>query len=843
METRNQRPMIPGLVIRKVALGALAVAGLALLYVPKRPTRLWARVEGEHRSALITQPIDESRLVRLSRNTRPEANAENDRGMVAEDFPMQHMLLQLKRAPQVEQALYQFMDEQQDRNSPNFRHWLSPAELGEQYGPADSNVEAIKAWLESYGFTVGYVYPTNMVVDFSGTAGQVREAFHTEIHHLDVRGERHFANMSDPQIPETLAPVVVGVVSLHNFKPQRMMRRRTRNYTLGAGNYPLAPADWETVYNLPALYRQGIYGQGQTIVVVEDTNAYGTDWNTFTTAFGLNKYGGSLTTVHPNAGANCTNPGTNADDGEADLDVEIVSAIAPGATVELASCTDGSGNTTFGGLLAIENLVSAGNPPAVISMSYGECEVTNGATANAAFSNAFQSAAAAGTSVFVSSGDDGPAGCSGNGSTSATDGLGITGWGESVYNVSVGGTDFEDEYNADKPANGGLPQSTYWASNNGSTNGSALSYIPEIPWNNSCAGYLLFNIEGSSTGYGSGGFCNESSPVDGEAFQGTGGGSGGPSGCATGTASTSNWVSGGCVGYAKPSWQSVFGNPADGVRDIPDVALFAANGLWSHYTVVCWSDPAYTSDGSAPCTGSPAGWSGFGGTSISAPAMASIQALVNQKWSIRAGLPTPTYYAIARTEFGASGNPTCYSINQTSRRGLTTACVFYDITQGDITVNCTNSTDKRDCYKPSGTDGSTSTGAITSLAVSAGGSNYASTPTCSISAPSNLSEYLSPSNTTLYSGGTQATCTATLSSGAVSGVTLTAAGAGYTGNPICTISGGGGSGATCTATVAVTTASPSYQPAWGATPGWDFATGLGSVNAYNLVYNSAWAPP
>src|SRR5208282_2036509 len=516
--------------------------------------------------------------------------------------------------------------------SPNFRHWLSPAELGEEYGPADSDVEAIKAWLESHGFTVGYVYPTNMVMDFSGTAGQVREAFHTEIHHLDVRGERHFANMSDPQIPEALAPVIEGVVSMHNFKPQRMMMPRTRNYTLGAGNYPLVPADWQTVYNLPALYRQGIYGQGQTIVVVEDTNSYGTDWSTFTTTFGLNKYGGSLSTVHPNAGNNCTNPGTNADDGEADLDVEIVSAIAPGATVELASCTDGSSDATFGGLLAIENLVSAGSPPAVISMSYGECEVITGAAANAAFSSAFQSAAAAGTSVFVSSGDDGPAGCSGNGSTSATDGLGITGWGESVYNVSVGGTDFEDEYNADRPANGGLPQSTYWATGNGPTNGSAKSYIPEIPWNNSCAGYLLYDIQGSSLGYGTGGFCNESSPVNGEAFRGTGGGSGGPSGCATGTATTADWVSGSCAGYPKPSWQSVFGNPADGVRDIPDVALFAANGLWGHYYVVCYSDP---NNGGVSCSGAPDTWAGYGGTSVSSPIMAGIQALINQRTGSR----------------------------------------------------------------------------------------------------------------------------------------------------------------------------------------------------------------
>ena len=83
------------------------------------------------------------------------------------------------------------------------------------------------------------------------------------------------------------------------------------------------PADLQTIYNISPLYRAGIYGQGQTIVVVEDTNSYGSDFTTYQTTFGLNKYGGSLVTVHPNVANNCTDPGTNADDGEADIDVEI----------------------------------------------------------------------------------------------------------------------------------------------------------------------------------------------------------------------------------------------------------------------------------------------------------------------------------------------------------------------------------------------------------------------------------------------------------------------------------------------------------------------------------------
>jgi len=474
----------------------------------------------------------------------------------------------------------------------------------------------------------------------------------------------------------------------------------------------------------------------------------------------------------------------------------------------------------------------------VISMSYGVCEVLNGASANAAFNSAFQSAAAAGVSIFVSSGDDGASSCArdfAGGNSYAFPGIGVTGWGESVYNVSVGGTDFEDVYNA---LEGGAPVSTYWNSTNGTTFGSAKSYVPEIPWNDSCASFVIYNAEKFSAPYGTSGFCNSST---GASFLSTAAGSGGPSNCAKGSGNP-NYAyveSTTCSGYPKPSWQNgIFGNPKDGVRDIPDVSLFASNGVWGHYVIICASDAA---SGGVPCTGVPDTWFGVGGTSASAPAMAAIQALVDQKWGIRAGNPNPTYYSIAKTEYGTAGNSSCYSINQTSG---TTTCVFYDITQGDIDINCryNGTVFKADCYLPSGTNGTLSTQPIGSLKLTAGGSGYTSTPTCRISGPTNLSKYLSPTGTVLYAGGVQATCTATINTttGVVTGVTLTNAGQGYTGVPLCNISGGGGTGARCVVMIKPTTGAPAYQPAFGATPGWDLATGLGSVNANNLVNNPAW---
>jgi hypothetical protein len=647
--------------------------------------------------------------------------------------------------------------------------------------------------------------------------------------------------MSNPSIPAALAPAIEGVVSMNNFKPRPMNQRRT-DFTFagcGANCFSLVPGDFQKIYNVSPLLTAGITGKGQTVVVVEDSNAFGTDWASYRTKFGLSSFGGTFTTVHPNSAGNCTNPGTNGNDLEANLDVQMVTAIAPGAHVELASCTDGNSFATFGGLVAIENLVSAGSPPPIISMSYGVCEVLSGAAANAAFNSAFQSAAAAGVSVFVSSGDNAASVCArdfNGGDGVSFPGIGVTGWGETQYNVSVGGTDFEDLYNDLK---GGLPQSTYWKSVNSTTFASAKSYIPEIPWNNSCAGFLLYDIEGFSSATGASGFCNSSTGAD---FLSTVGGSGGPSTCAKGAGNpnflfTENTT---CTGYPKPSWQSgIFGNPADSVRDVPDVSLFAANGLWGHFITICYSDAV---NGGVPCTGSPSGWVGIGGTSASTPELAAMQALVNQKWNIRAGNPNPTYYKIAKTEFGATGNKTCFSINQTQ---TVSKCVFYDITQGDININCQHngSVYSADCFLPSGTtNGVLSTEKITSLAVKTAGTGYTSVPTCKIAAPANKSQYLSPTGATIYAGGTQATCTAKINTAThvVSGLTLTNAGKGYTGTPACTLSGGGGTGASCKAVISATTAPAASQPAFGATPGWDMATGIGSVNANNLVQNTAW---
>src|SRR6266849_1442858 len=710
--------------------GSFSLVVLAILFA--EPT-VRAQVEsGLHARPRITQSINEMDRVALTGNTHPEASLANDRGPVANNFPMEHMLLQLKRSPEQEKAVQQFIDELHTKGSPNFHHWLTAQEFGERFGLAKPDLDAITIWLQSHGFRVNVVYPSGMLIDFSGTAAQVRKAFQTEIHHLEVKGERHSCNIGDPRIPAALAPAVAGVVSLHDFRPHAMykMHQPRSQFTfpdqLGGTNYAVVPADLAKIYNLNPLFSAGISGQGQTIVLIEDTDVFSSsDWTTFRSTFGLSGYtSASFTQVHPRSPTgpnNCGAPGTFApNDAEAILDAEWASASAPSAAIEMAACADTS--TTFGGLIAIQNLINANTaPPSIMSISYGQCETVNGAAANAAYNSAYQQAVAEGVSVFVAAGDSGAAGCD-NSVAEATHGIGVNAFASTPNNVAVGGTDFSDTYFG--------TNATYWNSSNTSAFGSAISYVPETPWNDSFASFLFSTYVGYSPTYGSTSLCND--PSIGFALMTTVAGGGGPSQCATGAASTAGVVSGTCAGWPKPSWQTVLGNPQDGVRDTPDVSLFAADGLlWSHYYIFCWSD---TAKGGAACGSDPSTWMGAGGTSFASPIMAGIQALINQKAGGPQGNPAPVYYQLAAAEYGASGSTSC---NSSNGNAVASNCVFYDVTFGDMDVDCVG-------------------------------------PNCFLA-----------------------------------------------GAPVGVLS----------------TSDTSFAPAYGTTVGWDFATGIGSVNAANLINN------
>ena len=297
---------------------------------------------------------------------------------------MSHMVLVLKRSDAQEQALTTLLDQLHDPKSPMYHQWLRPEEFGQYFGASDADIQALTTYLQNYGFTINEVSPGRSTVIFSGNAGQVRQAFHTEIHNYSVNGENHVANSSDPSIPSTLAGMVAGFRSLNNFqaKPQRhevggfvkdkstgawkqaskptanpnatmANNGSTANVTSLAGPlgdaYLVGPQDFYKIYNVNPLLTAGINGAGQGIAVIEQSDVNPADVTAFRAQFGLPAYPAT-----PNASQGgvkyysgvsgyCADPGIQpGDEDEAILDVEWAGAVAPKATIHVVSCASSS---------------------------------------------------------------------------------------------------------------------------------------------------------------------------------------------------------------------------------------------------------------------------------------------------------------------------------------------------------------------------------------------------------------------------------------------------------------------------------------------------------------------
>jgi hypothetical protein len=602
----------------------------------------------------ITQAIDDSHSVRLKGNVHPLARSEFDQGSVDDATPMSRMLLVLQRSPEQQAALQELMQEQMFKEAPNFHKWLTPQQFGQQFGPADADMETVKSWLAAHEFYDIKPAAGRTTIEFSGNAGQVRGAFHTEIHRFLVNGEARQANVSDPQIPAGLAPVVAGIVSLNNF-PSKSMRHEVGSFTqtkdgdvvpqfTGANGqfYALGPADFAKIYDIPSSFN----GTGSKIGIVGVSDINVQDITDFRSLFGL-------PANVPSVVYNGPNPGFNGAEGEADLDVQWSGASAPDAHIDYVVS---EGTLTADSLVLSSLYVIDNNSDDILSVSFGSCEKSLGTAGNVLFQRLWEQAAAQGITVTVSAGDAGSAGCDDfHTETTATAGLGVNGLASTPFNIAVGGTDLDDS---------GM-QGSFWSSANAAgSRESALGYIPETTWNDSCATAAV------------GGNLNTvcANP------NGISGGSGGPSGINAGA----------FAGYAKPSFQNGVA-PADGARDIPDISLFASDGSVSKsFYVVCQADQIQQGNppSCAPGAGGTFSFLGVGGTSASAPSFAGILALIEQSErsrvpgsSGRQGNANFVLYKLA----GTAGN-SCNSTTQPLSPPA--SCVFYDVTKGNNAVPC-----------------------------------------------------------------------------------------------------------------------------------------------------------
>lgn len=413
--------------------------------------------------------IDNRQTVTLKQHIHPAANAVNDRGAVDPSTMMDHMILMVKLSAGQQAGLDQLLMDQQNPSSPNYHKWLTPEEFGNRFGLSAGDHSKVAAWLAREGFTVNETGRGRNWVAFSGTAGQVSSSFHTEIHYFEMNGERHYANISDPEIPAGLADVVGGIQALNDFKPMRSHPKLKPAYTTSTGTHYLTPQDYATIYNLNGLYNIGYDGSGQAIAVVEQGVMSLDDYHMFRSTFGLPA---NDPTIIPYSSPSLTI------DGEGTLDVEWAGAVAPRAQMYYVY-----GPNAFSSMLYSVNYDLA----PIISISYYYCE---GNASPPYYQSILQQANAEGITVLSASGDGGGAGCYDQFTPFASHGP-LLGFPAAVPEVTaVGGTMFVEG------------TGSYWTSTNTDNFGSALSYIPEAVWNESQPGVeIAASTGGPSTIY------------------------------------------------------------------------------------------------------------------------------------------------------------------------------------------------------------------------------------------------------------------------------------------------------------------------------------------------------
>jgi len=542
----------------------------------------------------IVQAIDNASRVALQGNVRPMFRPENDRGRVDGSLKLENISLMFAFTESQQAALTALLDDLENPSSPTFHQWLTPEQFADRFGLNRNDVNRVVAWLEGQGFTVTWKARSRTWVSFSGTAGQVEAAFETEIHRFSFHDATYYANFTEPSVPSALAGVVLAIHGLDDYppKPAGTVRKVSPSFNPAftshiSGSTYVAPADFAVIYDLNSLYSAGIDGTGQSIAVMGQTDLYSdgsgpsSDITAFRSAAGLPPNSPQIVLI-PGA----KDPGVVSDDiGEASTDVEWAGAVARNATIIFVN--GGAKGVSNALLYAIDNKTA----PA-ISISYGECESMLGSANVAAFANSAEQANAQGQTIVAAAGDTGAAGCEGGlSSTVATTGLAVN-WPSSLpYVTGLGGTEFNE--------GSGL----YWTAD---TNGvdvspSALSYIPEMAWNETSS---PFNTQH-------------------ELFAGGGGAS---------------------AHFPKPSWQTGTGVPNDAARDVPDLSLNSS--VFHDPSLLCVQGSCvngFRDSNQNLAVG--------GGTSVAAPCFAGMVALINQKMNTSDGQGNinPILYSMAAT--------------------------------------------------------------------------------------------------------------------------------------------------------------------------------------------------
>ena len=419
----------------------------------------------------ILSRIDNRQLTELTTRVPRFATAQNDAGALAPARRIYGMSLVLKPSAAQQTDLNRLLEAQQDPKSPDFHRWLTPEQYASRFGASKGDIGQIAAWLKSQGFSVDYVARGGDYIAFSGTAQQVANGFHTQLHSYNVNGKTLYANSTRPSIPAALSGVVSSIRGLNDFRKKPRTKLVDPHLIINRQQV-VGQADFATIYDINALYGAGITGTGQNIVVVGQSDILTSDIANFRTYNSLSPANLKQVLV-----PGSPDPGlSTGDELESDLDVEWSGGVAENATIVFVYSTDVDTSTQY----AVDNVLAP-----VLSTSYGICETEDLIDLDSERAT-YQKANVEGMTVMAATGDTGAADCEAfNPPTSppeAESGLTVDEPSSFPEVTAMGGTQF-------------LPGVGYWSG------GKALEYNPETVWNDTRAEGQFAATGGGASAY------------------------------------------------------------------------------------------------------------------------------------------------------------------------------------------------------------------------------------------------------------------------------------------------------------------------------------------------------
>jgi hypothetical protein len=384
-------------------------------------------------------------------------------------------------------AVANFISQATNPRSPLYHHYLGRGQFAKMYGPSAATIAIVKHMLGGDGLAVSKVSQNGILITFHGTAAKVEAAFHTGLERVRLAdGTIGRATTSKVELPAAVAQSVQGFVGLNELiKPQNtldhMRRYNTHRTTTGTlprtSNGPVACSFATAVeqtggltdqqvaasYGLDNLYNASDTASGQTIDIYELEPFNPGDLIGFDACYFGAAHTPTDTVIAVDGGA-----GSGLGSGEAALDVEDVSAVAPGATINVYSAPPSSL-----GYIDDWNAIAVADDAGQISSSwYSACETTVQESApgeQQIESEIFSQTAAQGQTVLEASGDDGVDTCANHGSSPVAAVLSQSDPASQPYVTAVGGTTIT---NASNP-----PAETVW--NNGNDGGGGGGGVSE----------------------------------------------------------------------------------------------------------------------------------------------------------------------------------------------------------------------------------------------------------------------------------------------------------------------------------------------------------------------------